>query len=215
MKPIIEKPFPEGASEEVVCEAIDNVGEKDLWARFGHMLPMEQRGNIFVLEAGPERKADLARVAGREYVYGHHLYQATCRGKLTLVYIRDMAEAAEYQGKPFGREHLSAEWERKLGVKTRESFHQEADTRTFSQYCRAEAELCEQLLLRSPGGSGLCAHGASECELAGRSVVRVAEQCAHLPVSELSCLEFELQGKGRVDCRARVLALLCPDVMPQ
>src|SRR5690606_3023831 len=35
LKPVIDKPFPEGATEEQVCEAIANTGEKDLWVRFG------------------------------------------------------------------------------------------------------------------------------------------------------------------------------------
>ncbi|NLE85244.1 MAG: hypothetical protein GX607_02480, partial [Myxococcales bacterium] len=40
LKPVIDKPFPEGATEEQVCEAIANTGEKDLWVRFGHLVPM-------------------------------------------------------------------------------------------------------------------------------------------------------------------------------
>src|SRR5690606_40381630 len=37
----------EGGTEEQVCEAIANTGEKDLWVRFGHLVPMYMPGSIF------------------------------------------------------------------------------------------------------------------------------------------------------------------------
>src|SRR5690606_12833697 len=47
LKPVIGKPFPEGASEQVVCEAIDS-SEPDLWVRFGHIIPMYVYGAIII-----------------------------------------------------------------------------------------------------------------------------------------------------------------------
>ena len=69
LKPIAPKPFPEGASEADVCEAIDSK-EADLWVRFGHLVPAYVTGAVYVLETGPETKDKLFKYIGRDYVYG-------------------------------------------------------------------------------------------------------------------------------------------------
>lgn len=157
LKPISAKPFPEGVSEAAVCEAIDSK-EPDLWVRFGHLVPAYVTGAVYVLETGPESKDKLFKYIQSDYVYGYYSQQASCRGSLTLLYIRLMFDKSEYQGKPFGREHLSQAIEQKLGIKTRESFQLANDERRLTRYCRADAALCDALakLDRGNEGAGLC-----------------------------------------------------------
>lgn len=83
LKPVIGKPFPEGASQDVVCEAI-NSKEADLWARFGHLSPLYKRGAIFVLEAGQSRGEAITHFVTKEYVHPHFPQLASC-GERTLL----------------------------------------------------------------------------------------------------------------------------------
>jgi hypothetical protein len=158
LKPISPKPFPDGVSEATVCEAIDSK-EPDLWVRFGHLVPAYITGAVYVLETGPESKDKLFNYISSKYVYGYYSQQASCRGELTLLYIRKMFDKSEFRGKPFGREHLSGAIEKMLGIKTRESFQLSDDEERLSAYCRADVELCDALSkLDLPNeGDGLCA----------------------------------------------------------
>ena len=213
LKPVLTKPFPEGADEATVCEAIDSA-EPDLWVRFGHMVPAYVAGAIYILETGPESQDKLYDYISRKYVYGYHSQQASCRGNLTLLYIRLMFDKSEYQGKPFGREHLSDAIERKFGIKTRASFQLQNDHERLSNYCRQDADLCEALVKvdRGNDGQGLCALAVAMCEMKGHggSAARLLELCSGVAPSVLACLEYARGGAALRVCRERVAAAVCP-----
>lgn len=211
LKPIATKPFPEGASEATVCEAIDSK-EPDLWVRFGHLVPAYVTGAVYVLEAGPENKDKLFKYISQDYVYGYYSQQASCRGNLTLLYIRMMFDKSEFRGKPFGREHLSQAIEKKFGIKTRESFQLDNDQQRLAEYCAADSDLCDQLLLVDRGnkGEGLCGFAVAECARLQRSRPGLRESCRGLPTSALACLMFAFNGADAARCSDRVAAALCP-----
>jgi hypothetical protein len=213
LKPILSKPFPEGADEATVCEAIDST-EPDLWVRFGHLIPAYTIGAIYILETGPETKDELYRYISRDYVWGYDSQQASCRGKLTLLYIRRMFDKSEYRGKPFGREHLSQAIEKKFGIKTLASFQFRDDDDRLAEYCRDDAEKCDQLvkLHRPNEGEGLCSSAVSHCEMnqRGGSKPALLASCRTLPPSILACLKYSQRGADAYPCRERVMAALCP-----
>ena len=216
LKPILVKPFPDGADEATICEAIDSK-EPDLWVRFGHIVPAYIEGAVYILETGPESKEKLFHFIQYDYVYRYNSQQASCRGNLTLLYIRLMFEKSEYKGKPFGREHLSQAIEKKLGIKTRESYQLHyADTTRLSAYCRADANLCDQLLKVDRGneGKGLCSPAVSRCHVRGHDGTEesLLEKCKGVPRSMLSCVEFGKRPAREVDeCDDRILSAICPE----
>jgi hypothetical protein len=216
LKPILAKPFPDGADEATVCEAIDSK-EPDLWVRFGHIVPAYIEGSVYILETGPENKEKLFRFISHDYVYGYYSQQASCRGNLTLLYIRLMFEKSEYKGKPFGREHLSQAIEKKLGIKTRESYQlRYADTTRLSAYCRADAELCDELVKLDRGnmGTGLCSAAVSRCSVRGHGSDEklLLEKCKSAPRTEIACVEFGQRPAREVDeCDERIFSAICPE----
>jgi hypothetical protein len=214
LKPVIKKPFPDGADEITVCEAIDSK-EPDLWARFGHLVPMFIPGAIYVLESGPERKDELYDFILRKYVHGYASQHASCRGSLTLMYVSKMYESSEYRGKPFGRQHLSRELEERLGIKTRESYGWSSQNNRLSDYCRADAEACDALLKLNPSneGRGICTSAVSRCALEGSTTTKedLLATCKRLPPRDFVCLEFNGTSPREDDeCRRGVTAKLCP-----
>jgi hypothetical protein len=190
LKPIQPKPFPEGVDEATVCEAIDSK-EPDLWVRFGHLVPAYVTGAVYVLETGPETKDKLFKYIGRDYVYGYYSQQASCRGSLTLLYIRLMFDKSEYRGKPFGREHLSRELEKKFRIKTRESFQFKESHERLSDYCRQSAALCDQLAKvdRANKGTGLCGHALPSLGISSQDsdYQRYLGRCVSLPPERKVC----------------------------
>jgi hypothetical protein len=218
LKPIQPKPLPEGVDEATVCEAIDSK-EPDLWVRFGHLVPAYVTGAVYVLETGPETKDKLFKYIGRDYVYGYYSQQASCRGSLTLLYIRLMFDKSEYRGKPFGREHLSRELEKKFGIKTRESFQFTHDRERLSKYCRVNAELCERLVKIDRGnkGKGLCSFAVS---FAGpeASESQHGQQCLGLAPAVKVCPYINWgphEADESIACRCRLREALGLDLSPE
>jgi len=213
LKPIQPKPFPEGVDEATVCEAIDSK-EPDLWVRFGHLVPAYVIGAIYVLETGPQTKDKLYDYIGRNYVYGYYSQQASCRGNLTLLYIRLMFDKSEYNGKPFGREHLSQAIEKRFGIRTRESFQLNYEPARLGGYCREDGELCDRLFKVDRGneGTGLCGRAIGECPATGpqRTEAELMNACRQHPVSAFACLGYAPTGRERIACREKVIAALCP-----
>ncbi len=176
-----------------MCEAIDSK-EPDVWVRFGHLVPAYVTGAVYVLETGPENQDKLFKYIQSDYVYGYYSQQASCRGNLTLLYIRMMYDESEYNGKPFGRMHLSQVIEQKLGIKTRESFQLSNDAERLAGYCRLNAELCDALekLDRANKGEGLCAgtlafvgFSSQDAEYGSRLAT-----CKALPLDDVVCPHF-------------------------
>jgi hypothetical protein len=181
------KPFPEGVDEATVCEAIDSK-EPDLWVRFGHLVPAYVTGAVYVLETGPETKDKLFKYIGRHYVYGYYSQQASCRGSLTLLYIRSMFDKSNYRGKPFGREHLSRELAKKFGITTRESFQFKDERDRLASYC-ANPDLCEHLvkLDRVNRGEGMCARALVQAGLDEADAKHMLPRCRALPLGVRAC----------------------------
>jgi hypothetical protein len=214
LKPISSKPFPEGADEATVCEAIDST-ERDLWVRFGHLVPTWMTGAVYVLETGPETKDKLYRYVSREYVWGYHSQQASCRGNTTLLYVRGLFDKSEYQGKPFGREHLGQAIEQKFGIKTRQSFQLENDDKRLAAYCRSDAENCRKLedLDLANEGKGLCGTALAFIHSSTREpgYPGLLKRCLELPAAELACARFGFalentreSARARESCRERI-----------
>jgi hypothetical protein len=220
LKPIQPKPFPEGVDEATVCEAIDSK-EPDLWVRFGHLVPAYVIGAIYVLETGPQTKDKLFDYIGRNYVYGYYSQQASCRGNLTLLYIRLMFDKSEYHGKPFGREHLSRTIEKRFGIKTRESFQLTNDEQHLSDYCKVDAELCNQLAKvdRANKGVGLCGGALPFIGISSQDAdyKRHLALCQAVPLTMLACAYYGFyleataeSALARERCRAQVRDRLIP-----
>jgi len=207
LKPIQPKPFPEGVDEATVCEAIDSK-EPDLWVRFGHLVPAYVTGAIYVLETGPQTKDKLYDYIGRNYVYGYYSQQASCRGNLTLLYIRLMFDKSEYNGKPFGREHLSRAIEKRFGIKTRESFQLKEDQERREAYCE-DPELCEQLvkLDRANRGEGMCGGVLARAGVVdSKEESRLMPVCMMLTQERKACAFQHTSGnlaRRRCDCELR------------
>ena len=201
LKPVIGKPFPEGASEQVVCEAIDST-EPDLWVRFGHIIPMYVYGAIIIVETTEVDVSKLKSFIRHDYHHGMFLELVKgCRSETALIYLRRMSEQAEYLGKPVGRLHFSQELQATLGVRTRESFRLYDDHERLSEYCRADAKLCEQLVKvdYANEGKGLCPGALT---LAGITSLEerypgVLQQCLRIPASVLACAYYNYGGAQR------------------
>src|SRR5690606_6215021 len=139
LKPVIDKPFPAGATEEQVCEAIQNTGEKDLWVRFGHLVPMYKWGSILIVQAKESDIEALDKIIESDGVYAEH---KTCNDAKTFIYAPSLPDVTrEVQGRVTGRLPLIEKFSSQLGIKTLESFSFDDDQERLSDYCRADAEL--------------------------------------------------------------------------
>ena len=194
LKPVTGKPFPEGVTQDVLCEAIHSQ-EPDLWVRFGHMIPMYFTGALYVLKAGKDKEAAIVRYIKEDYIHPHYPQLASC-GNRTLLYIRNMMEGPEYRNRPYGRVHLSGELERHLNVTTIEIFRLVHDNERLSEYCRQDAELCEQLVKLDGAnmGQGLCSlalyfGGVDEPDAA------TVKRCLQLPAKDKVCAYYSY-GSG-------------------
>jgi len=192
LKSIIKKPFPEGADEKTVCEAVDSK-EPNAWVRFGHIVPAYITGALYVLEAGPAAKDQLKKFIEKDYTHPHDVLQASCRSDRILLYLRSMFEESEYRGKPFGRVHLSGELEKRLGIKTLESFHFGYGD-VLAQYCRADAELCEELVKLNSWnkGKGLCVGALRlvQTSIGDSNYSQMLSRCQQLPASMKTCAYY-------------------------
>jgi hypothetical protein len=148
LKPIHRKPFPEDVPQAVLCEAINST-EPDLWVRFGHLLPLYMRGAIYVLQADASKEAVIRHFVTDDYARPHFPQLASCADK-ALLYVSNIFEESMFGNKPFGRLHLARELERRLGVKTLESFMMEDGDGNArrSDYCRQDGEVCDAIKSR-------------------------------------------------------------------
>jgi hypothetical protein len=203
LKPILEKPFPEGASDAVVCEAISNTDEKDLWVRFGHIVPLYIPGALLVLEATEKDLARVEHYIEKVYLYPRAIQHAACTAGGMLVYIRGMPDLSESNGFVFGRRHLTEELDKKLGIKTRESFQFEYDNVRLAEYCRVDAEACDALLKldTANSGRGLCApvivRSRLEDEVSAQELLR---RCERTPPSVKACAVWALSPGDADQC---------------
>lgn len=214
LKPINDKPFPEGATEEQVCEAIENTQEKDLWVRFGHLVPMHVFGSIFVIDAKSKTPAEV-----REFIranhYGWDSRTKFCDETLALVYMRGFADDHDSHGHIEGRATLAQQLSKGLQVKVRESFSFPDNQERLSNYCRADAELCEKLvkLDEANEGKGSCSHALIRCgnRVPENKEASKIEECIRLGSEKVSCINFVKSMSERLKCDATIEKLLCPD----
>jgi hypothetical protein len=213
LKPVLTKPFPDGATDAQVCEAIANTGEKDLWLRWGHLVPLAVVGSILVIEA---TEADIKRIEPvvRDYRFGFWPSIKRCSSGKALLYIRDLSDDIP-GGIPHGPRDLAGMLERDLGLKVTEAFGFSADQERRSDYCRIDAELCDQLvkLDYANQGQGLCSRAVYRCDVGQRdSKYRdLYGKCRQLPREQVACLEV-LDGRDKSsDCEKRIRQALCPE----
>ena len=202
LKPVIPKPFPDGATEEQVCEAIEDTDEKDLWVRFGHLIPMHVFGSVFVLEA-PGHSPDDIRAFIRDHHFGFDARSRFCDDSRALVYIRGMPEQYEKDGHIEGRKVLVDQLQEGLQVKVSESFAFPDDQDRLSDYCRVDADLCEALvkLDRANQGKGLCSRAVSSARIGDVETNTLMSRCAKVPRKVLACTEFAFEGSEANYCR--------------
>jgi len=206
---VLKKPFPDGASEQQVCDAIDNTKEKDLWVRFGYLIPMHIFGSLFVLEAGERDAKKVLRFLVHDYG-GYQGRVAVCKNKTTLLYLRGFTNNHESHGKIVGREDLVQKLQEALELPVRGSFTFDDDQERLSDYCRADANLCEQLvkLDYANKGKGLCSRGISRARLNSVEPAVLLERCARLPRKDLACTEYAFAGSDAAHCRTKIRELL-------
>ena len=212
LKPVIDKPFPEGATEEQVCEAIANTGEKDLWVRFGHLVPMYMPGSIFIVRARGAEVDGIADVMHDDMIHPNY---KSCRGETVLIYSLGLPDVTgEMDGIVSGRIPLIEKFSKRLGVETLESFSFDYDQGRLSEYCRADAELCDGLMELNPlnDGRGMCSEALVKCGIdKGTSRYQaVLDKCMKAPGVLLNCLMvFDDTDDVYDACVARVRQYLC------
>jgi hypothetical protein len=206
LKPVLDKPFPEGATEEQLCEAINNSQEKDLWVRFGHILPMYLPSGIFILEAKSAQTEAIAKLILKNDYYAD---LKNCANQKTLVYSRDMpVESRDPQLKVIP--HIVEQLSKHLSVKTMESFSVPGDRERLSDYCRADADLCEQLVKLDYANEGI-----GLCNLAILNAGSDASEdkhlkiCQGLPTQMKACAHFmweATESTAHAACKCRLRA---------
>lgn len=221
-RPIAAKPFPEGTSDEALCQSIHS-SEKDPWRRFGHFLPLYLDGVVWVGDGG---KAELEAALAAIDRYAPRLYRgegrACSRGGL-LIYVRDLGEKpVQVLGKSYSRAELeAAAFEQNPAIKAalREHFvaTREANVPILLEHCAADAELCEELLGiqifdEKPAVTGLCRYVLDEARsyfamsdrfwakdpAASLDEPALRDACARLPASDKVCA---LRGGTREERR--------------
>lgn len=207
LKPVTGKPFPEGTTEAMICEAI-NVKEPDLWLRFGHMIPMYTRGTVLVLPAGKAREADIAAFANW-YERKFEPILASC-GDKTLIHLEG-----------FDYEEVSAmltELEERLDMKILERFELPVDGRQkerLSDYCRTDAVLCNDLrnLYYGSRGNGVCAWAIADCsfEYDSKEYVEAVALCVTQPPEQVVCASILGTPSENSVCRKRIQQLYCAE----
>lgn len=205
LKPVIDKPFPEGATEAQVCEAINNTDEKDLWVRFGNLVPLYVFGSIFVLEA-PGQTPPQIREFIRANHYGYDSRTQFCEQSKALVYVRSLGENHDNGGRIEGRVALAEQFQNSSKFKVLESYAIPSDQERLSDYCRADAELCEALVKLDPANEveGLCARAISWARISDIPSAELIDTCRKLPREELACTRYALDSNAQDSCRAHL-----------
>lgn len=213
LQAVLSKPFPDGASDEQVCAAIANTGEKDLWVRFGHLVPLYVHGSVLIIDA---KLADIKRIEDLVTHYHRGVYWPSikhCSMGKVMLYVRDLVDGLP--DAPPGQLHLSRVISKDLGLPVTESFGFRDDQQRLSDYCRHDAELCEQLvkLDYANHGEGLCMWAVSACDMQSNKLASavITERCKTLDRAKLACLEFEHTAAAASRCRQSVRDVLCPD----
>ncbi len=214
LQPVLKKPFPEGATDEQVCAAIANTSEQDLWRRFGHLVPLYISGSLLIVDATQKRLTEVESFIGEYHGRSYFpLLKACSHGKI-LVYVRGLTGYEPMDTREPGLPHLAQQITQHVGVPVPEYFGYFNDQQRLSDYCRADAELCEELvnLNHAYQGEGLCVTALSACRIeeGNPGYVRTLERCRRLPRKVLACYEYARVGSSVGDCRESIRSALCP-----
>jgi hypothetical protein len=213
LKPINERPFPEGASEEQVCEAIKSTQEKDLWVRFGHLLPLFNYGSIFIVEGDDLVMARIENFVRKDYIPG--LYRADMKvcGARVLLWMNTMIEETQlkFQRDKHGGVHFAAKLREELGLTVTESIFVDGskEGHQFADYCRADPQVCEKLVsLDRTNKSGLCSIILSDTRLRAIPPEERRIRCQNLAASDRACLVYDYSTLPGSSCTQRALSAI-------
>lgn len=208
LHPILGQPFFEDVAPDLFCEAISSK-EPDLWVRFGHLVPLYMQGAIYVLQAGRQREVAIADFIVNEYTVGQIFQQASC-GDKTLLYVTNLVEETDFEGQPYGRAHLGASLNVKLGLQVLEFFGFDDQRVRFAGYCRANADACEAIMKLNllNEGTGLCPWALHDAG-ADANEAQHNELCKRLPASMKVCgLAYDNRRKDEkrlfFECQCRL-----------
>src|SRR5688572_20940240 len=150
-EPIADKPFPEGATDEMVCAAVHS-SEKDPWFRFGHIIPFYMDGVVWV---GEGTEQELKATLGAIDLYAPNMFsgrgKACSRGGL-VVYAEGLGETvkdsidrtytlAELEAATFKKAPVAKQVMRERFLATRKD-----GSGRLLELCAADPDACERLL---------------------------------------------------------------------
>jgi len=220
LKPIAKGQFPDGATEEQVCEAIADVDEQDPWVRFGHLVPAYVHGVAFVLRAGPERVQEIYDYVLKRYngggTWGPRIKGCSSVGKSILYIYSFGPDGVLSDGRTTGPNHLTAELQRELGIGTetwvqflgQSEVHDAGGADRLDLYCRADPYLCEALvtLQSGPTSKGLCPWAVSRTGVADGSPEEAAllERCRRRQGAPFACVFFRKTLAEDEQCRLEI-----------
>src|SRR5690606_29555027 len=133
-----------------------------------------------------------------------------CKDSWAMVYVRGLPDEYENHGHVEGRKPLVQQLDSGSQVKVRESFAFQGDQDRLSDYCRADAELCEELvkLDRANQGKGLCGAAVRRAAVPNLSRAEAMARCASLPRKDVVCVQLSDSAGATSRCdRAIRLAL--------
>lgn len=192
LQPINAAPFPDGATQEQTCAAIKDRDQKDVWLRFGHMLPMYTTGSLFVVQGGEPEMAKIEQFVRHEYA--PNLYRADmrqCEGKI-LLWLGDMLDEdrQDLRGLTHGGRHFAETMRRHLGLTVIEEIYTRSTEGRYrlSDYCKSSAPLCEKLIrLNRDLRFGLCGNVLNAAPILSLPRKERERRCAQVPVEDLAC----------------------------
>ena len=216
LKPIAKGQFPDGATEEQVCEAIADADERDPWVRFGHLVPAYVHGVVFVLRAGPARVPEIYDYVLKRYIgggtWGPRIKGCSRLDKSILYIFRFGPDGVLHDGRTTGPNHLTAELQRELGIGTetwvqfleRSELRDAGGVDLLGAYCRVDPYLCEALVMLHSGeeAKGLCPFALTRVGVGPFDPERRARlaQCRALGAPPFACTEYALSGSEEDDC---------------
>lgn len=204
LQPINAAPFPDGATQEQTCAAIKDRDQKDVWLRFGHMLPMYTTGSLFVVQGGEPEMAKIEQFVRHEYA--PNLYRADmrqCEGKI-LLWLGDMLDEdrQDLRGLTHGGRHFAESMRRHLGLTVIEEIYTRSTEGRYrlSDYCKSNAQLCRKLVeLNRDNPAGLCGWALTAADRFLPFTPRddKIRACKKLPIEILACACFTHRNPKR------------------
>src|SRR5690606_29760073 len=173
---------------------------------------MYMPGSLFIVRARGAEVDAIADIMLDDMVYPNY---KSCRGETVLIYSFGLPDVTrEMDGIVSGRIPLIEKFSKRLGVETLESFSFDYDQGRLSEYCRADAELCDGLMELNPlnDGRGMCSEALVKCGIdKGTSRYQaVLDKCMKAPGVLLNCLMvFDDTDDVYDACVARVRQYLC------